>query len=186
MIRRRDGAGELHRGSSFGAFAALSRGEAWSFPALRPYQHEPLHAFTAQVAALALIRVGLDEPPGEDAAWRELLLALTSGEPEAWKLVVEDWSKPTLLQPPVVTAANRGDHKNRLPIPDALDMLITAKNHDVKKERIVQATEEDWLFALVTLQTTEGFLGAGNYGISRMNGGFASRMSLGVRPHPRG
>jgi CRISPR system Cascade subunit CasA len=32
------------------------------------------------------------------------------------------------------------------------------------------------------LQTYQGVLGAGNYGISRMNGGLASRMSLGVRP----
>src|SRR5690606_25438168 len=34
---------------------------------------------------------------------------------------------------------------------------------------------EAWLYALLVLQTTSGFLGAGNYGIIRMNGGFASR-----------
>jgi CRISPR system Cascade subunit CasA len=34
----------------------------------------------------------------------------------------------------------------------------------------------------VSLQTQEGFLGAGNYGVSRMNGGFASRPGLGVAP----
>lgn len=184
MIRWRDGNDGLHRGSLFGAFAALARGEAWSFPALRPHQREPWHAFTVQVAALALIRAGLNEPPGEEQAWRDLLLALTPEHPggEAWALVVDDWSKPALLQPPVVAAGNRAEYKNRLATPDALDMLVTAKNHDVKQERIADASEEDWLFALVTLQTTEGFLGAGNYGVSRMNGGFASRMSLGVRP----
>jgi CRISPR system Cascade subunit CasA len=36
--------------------------------------------------------------------------------------------------------------------------------------------------ALISLQTQEGFLGAGNYGISRMNGGFASRPAIGVVP----
>ena len=90
---------------------------------------------------------------------------------EAWELVVDDWSKPALLQPPTVAATDRAAYKNRLPTPDALDMLVTAKNHDLKQERMVGASEQDWLFALVTLQTTEGFLGAGNYGVSRMNGG---------------
>ena len=184
MIGWRDAEGSLHQGSLFSAFAALARGDAWSFPALRPHQVSPWHAFTVQVAALALIRAGIDALPEDEGTWRDLLLALTPEFPggEAWELVVDDWTKPALLQPPVVAAANRAEYKNRLPTPDALDMLVTAKNHDVKQERIAEASEEDWLFALVTLQTTEGFLGAGNYGISRMNGGFASRMSLGVRP----
>lgn len=184
MISWRDGGGALHRGSLFDVFAALSRGEAWSFPALRPHQREPWHAFLCQVAAQALIRGETDAMPETEDEWRALLLALTPDQPggEAWSLVVDDWSKPALLQPPLVTAANRADYKNRLATPDALDMLVTAKNHDVKQERIADASEEDWLFALVTLQTTEGFLGAGNYGISRMNGGFASRMTMGVRP----
>jgi CRISPR system Cascade subunit CasA len=43
-------------------------------------------------------------------------------------------------------------------------------------------TMDDWLYALVSLQTQEGFLGAGNYGVSRMNGGFASRPGLGLAP----
>jgi len=184
MIGWRDGDGGLHRDSLFGVFAALARGEAWSFPALRPHQREPWHAFTVQVAALALIRSGRDDLPGDEGTWRDLLIALTPDQPdgEAWTLVVDDWSKPALLQPPLVADTNRADYKSRLPTPDALDMLVTSRNHDVKQERMAAADEEEWLFALVTLQTTEGFLGAGNYGISRMNGGFATRMSLGVRP----
>jgi CRISPR system Cascade subunit CasA len=182
MISWRDEAGGLHHGSLFGTFAALARGEAWSFPALRPHQREPWHAFTVQVAALALIRAGIGTPPHDEAAWWELLLALSDGVAEAWELVVDDWTKPALLQPPVVVPANIADYKNTLHTPDALDMLVTAKNHDVKQERMASASEQDWLFALVTLQTTEGFLGAGNYGVSRMNGGFATRMSLGIRP----
>lgn len=182
MIGWRDGDGREHRGSLFATFAALARGEAWSFPALRPHQREPWHAFTVQVAALAVILAARDTLPHGDAEWRDLLLALTPDQPDAWELVVDDWTRPALLQPPIVAAGDRAAYKNVLPTPDALDMLVTAKNHDVKQARMAAASDEEWLFALVTLQTTEGFLGAGNYGISRMNGGFASRMALGVRP----
>ena len=61
-------------------------------------------------------------------------------------------------------------------------MLVTAKNHDLKQAVMTEARAEDWLFALVTLQTMEGFLGAGNYGISRMNGGFANRAAISLAP----
>ncbi|MDJ0278886.1 hypothetical protein QLH51_19005 [Sphingomonas sp. 2R-10] len=182
MIGWQDERGEPQRGTLFAAFAALADGQAWSFSALRPHQREPWHAFTVQVAALALIHAGTDALPTGEVAWRDLLLALTPDSPHAWELVVDDWSKPALLQPPTIAPGDRAAYRNRLPTPDALDMLVTAKNHDLKQERMVAASDEDWLFALVTLQTTEGFLGAGNYGISRMNGGFASRMSLGIRP----
>ena len=176
--------GGLHRDTLFGVFAALARGDTWSFPALRSHQREPWHAFVVQCAAMALIRAGIDDPPGDEVAWRDLLIGLTPDQPDgsAWDLVVDDWTRPALLQPPVVAAANRVDYRGRLATPDALDMLVTAKNHDVKQERMAGAAPEDWLFALVTLQTIEGYLGAGNFGVSRMNGGFATRMSLGIRP----
>lgn len=188
MIRWRDGAGGMAEGDLFAVLAALSAGQVASFPALRPHQREAWHCFLVQVAAMALVRAGCNglppEAPGAANEWRALLLGLTPEWPggEAWQLVTEDWEKPALLQPPVVAAANRADYKARIATPDALDMLVTSRNHDVKAARMVQAREEDWLFALVTLQTMEGFLGAGNYGVSRMNGGFASRMSLGIRP----
>ena len=63
---------------------------------------------------------------------------------------------------------------------DELDMLVTSKNHDLKAGRMRTCQPEDWLYALVSVQTQEGFLGAGNYGISRMNGGFASRPGISV------
>ncbi|WP_019517442.1 hypothetical protein [Sphingomonas sp. Mn802worker] len=182
MIDWQDEHGARHRGSLFAAFAALANGAAWSFPALRPHQREPWHAFTVQVAALALIHADREALPQDQAGWRDLLTALTPDCPEAWELVVDDWSCPALLQPPLVAATDRAAYKNVLTTPDALDMLVTAKNHDVKQARMADADEQEWLFALVTLQTFEGFLGAGNYGVSRMNGGFATRMSLGVRP----
>jgi CRISPR system Cascade subunit CasA len=188
MIRWRDGDGRLYQGSLFAALAALACGDAWSFPALRPHQREPWHAFTVQVAALALIQAGIDQLPADETSWRDLLIGLTPEQPngEAWALVMDDWSKPALLQPPVLVEANRASYKTKaedvLQTPDALDMLVTSRNHDVKQERIGQASDEDWLFALVTLQTMEGIMGAGRYGISRMFGGYGNRMSLGVRP----
>ncbi|MEH3037550.1 MAG: hypothetical protein PGN23_13855 [Sphingomonas adhaesiva] len=182
MIGWRDADDRAHRGSLFAAFAALARGEAWSFPALRPHQREPWHAFTVQVAALAMIHAGETGLPTGEEAWRDLLHGLTPDQPEAWELVVEDWSKPALLQPPLVPGNDPAAYKKIFSTPDLLDMLVTSRNHDVKQQQVSSATDEDWLFSLVTLQTTEGFLGAGNYGISRMNGGFASRMTLGIRP----
>ena len=66
--------------------------------------------------------------------------------------------------------------------PDDLDILLTAKNHDLKQTTATEAAPEDWLFALIDLQTMGGYLGAGNYQIARMNGGYSSRPCLGLAP----
>ena len=66
--------------------------------------------------------------------------------------------------------------------PDALDYIVTAKNHDLKAARIERSSVEQWFYALIALQTMEGFLGRGNYGISRMNSGFGSRPLVGLAP----
>ena len=66
--------------------------------------------------------------------------------------------------------------------PDDLDILVTAKNHDVKQTVATGGAIDDWIFALIDLQTMAGFLGAGNYGIARMNGGFSARPCLGLAP----
>jgi CRISPR system Cascade subunit CasA len=119
----------------------------------------------------------------DESRWQELLRGLTPEFPgdEPWTLVVGDLSKPAFLQPPVPEGAWEV-LKDTEVTPDALDMLVTSKNHDLKAARLETAAPEHWLFALITLQTWEGFLGRGNYGISRMNGGFASRPFIGVAP----
>ena len=66
--------------------------------------------------------------------------------------------------------------------PDDLDVLVTSKNHDLKQTMALDCAVEDWIFALVNLQTMAGFLGSGNYGIARMNGGFSARVCLGLAP----
>lgn len=186
MIRwtNRNGANETT--SLFGVFAALARGDVANFPGLRPHQIDPWHAFTVQVAAMALLKAGATSFPATntEADWKQLLIGLTPSFPdgEAWQMVVDDWTKPALLQPPIVTSANKADYKTTFHTPDQLDLLVTSRNHDLKIARMADATMEHWLFALVALQTGEGFLGAGNYGISRMNGGFSSRLFLRIHP----
>jgi CRISPR system Cascade subunit CasA len=177
---RRAGTSELMSASLPFLFLALARDEVQDFPALRPHQRHPWHAFLVHLAAIALHRAGRATPFSSAKEWHDALLALTPQQPDgcAWCLVAPV-DQPALLQPP----APQGIGQWRpVPTPDALDMLVTSKNHDLKIQRMKHGTPQDWLFALVSLQTQEGFLGSGNYGISRMNGGFASRPGLGVVP----
>lgn len=155
--------------------------EVLSFPALRAHQRFPWHAFLVQIAALALHRAGLEEPPREPERWRELLRGLTPAFPEGepWCLVAPP-DRPALLQAPA--PGGRLDGFKPVPTPDALDMLVTSRNHDLKREAMVGAEPDDWLMALVSLQTQEGVMGAGKYGIARMNGGYGSRPCFSIRP----
>ncbi|WP_326543543.1 type I-E CRISPR-associated protein Cse1/CasA [Pseudorhodoferax sp.] len=174
--------GDLHHGSLPELFAAMVQDEVHDFPALRPHQRHPWHAFLAQLAAIALHRAGQAQVWTDAADWRQALRALTPDDEDGapWCLVAPP-ERPALLQPPV-PGERVADWKNLLLAADELDMLVTSKNHDLKAARARRAEPDDWLFALVSLQTQEGFLGAGNYGISRMNGGFASRPGVGVAP----
>ena len=161
-------------------FAAMAQGEVSVFPGLRPHQRPAWHMFLVQLAVLALWKSGQDEPPTEPKQWVAALRLLTPSHDDApWSLVTQDRRKPAFLQPPVPD-----DPLKWSPVrtPDALDMLITSRNHDLKQEVAQTASAEDWVFALVSLQTAEGFGGAGNQGIARMNGGHSSRPLLGLAP----
>jgi CRISPR system Cascade subunit CasA len=164
-----------------GALAALWSDRIAGFVALRPHQRHAWHAFLVQIGALALLRGSGDDPGESEEAWRLLLRGLTPDQADdgPWCLVGQS-DRPALLQPPLPDGLV--GLKNRLSTPDALDMLVTSKNHDVKAAVMSTAEPDDWLFALLALQTMEGFLGVGNYGISRMNGGFANRPALGIVP----
>jgi CRISPR system Cascade subunit CasA len=163
-------------------FVALADDRIRDFPALRPHQRHPWHAFLVQLAAMALHQAGQAVPFPDAAAWKAALLALTPDDSDgaAWCLMTPP-ERPALMQAPVPEKTLKA-WKNQLLAPDELDMLVTSKNHDLKAARMRQCAPEDWLLALISLQTQEGFLGAGNYGISRMNGGFASRPALGAVP----
>lgn len=166
-----------------GLLSAAMRDRIDDLPAVRPHQRQAVHAFFAQLGALALVAGNERDAPETEEDWSRLLRALTAEFPDdaPWCLVVEDVTKPALLQPPILEGRIEVLKEREL-TPDALDMLVTSKNHDLKAERMRQATAEHWLLALLTLQTMEGFLGAGNYGIARMNGGFASRAMVGTAP----
>ena len=177
--RSTDG-GALHSTSLPQLLAAMAANEVRDFPALRPHQRHPWHAFLVQLGAIALHHAQQSQPWHSAADWRAALLALTPNDPDGspWCLVAPA-DRPALLQAPV-PGENPTTWNNLLHAADALDMLVTSKNHDLKAARARHAQADDWLFALLSLQTQEGFLGAGNYGISRMNGGFASRPGVGV------
>ncbi len=166
-----------------GVLARLGARVNTEFNGLRSHQRHGWHAFLVQLAAIATHRAGDAGCDLDEAAWRNRLMALTDGAPEPWCLVVPDLKKPAFLQPPV-PEGKLERFQRVFDRPDELDVVITAKNHDLKGSRIARPSPEHWLFALVTLQTTEGFLGRGNYGVARMNGGFASRPQVGASPAP--
>ena len=166
-----------------GVIAALARDEVEDFLALRPHQSPGWHMFLVQLAALALHEEGHPDIPEDETAWAALLRGLTPDftEDEPWCLVVADVTQPAFLQPPVPDGVTLS--KN-VPSADALDLLITSRNHDLKQAVARSGQPEDWLFALVSLQTGEGYGGAGNRGIARMNGGSSSRCMLALAPLP--
>ena len=165
-------------------FAAMARGEVQGFPAMRPHQRPAWHMFLVQLGALALWSAGRPTVSEEPADWVAILRGLTPDHADdaPWCLVVEEPARPAFLQPP----DPGGLAWSPLATPDALDLLITSRNHDLKQTIATEASPEDWVFALVSLQTSEGYGGRWNYGIARMNGGSSSRPMLGLAPANEG
>ena len=166
-----------------GLLAALASGEVSGFQALRAHQRPAWHMFLVQLGALAAWTAKLNGLPEDEASWASALRSLTPQHPgdEPWSLIVEDWSKPAFMQP-----ADPGGLKwSATQTPDDLDLLITSRNHDLKQEIGHGGTPEDWLLALVSLQTCEGFGGRSNYGVARMNGGHSSRPTVSLAPTKR-
>ena len=168
-------------------YEALMADKVDAFPALRPHQRHAWHAFLVQLGAMALYRAGLSEPPAAAEEWRELIRGLTSDYPndEPWQLVVEDITKPAFMQPPASTSDKLAEYKSAVETPDELDMLVTSKNHDLKSAVATQTKEDDWIFALITLQTMAGFDGSKTYGISRMPSGYGNRPAFSITPSTR-
>lgn len=166
-----------------GVLEALSGGEAVDgFPGLQPHQWPAWHAFLTQVAALASLDAG---PGADEEEWRARLRGLTASysADEPWCLVVEDLAQPAFMQPPVPEGSLRSfDGPYDAPDASALDLLVTATNHDVKMERQANAGADHWLFDLIAFQTFSGYSGKGNYGVIRMNAGYATRPLVGLTP----
>jgi CRISPR system Cascade subunit CasA len=162
----------------------LSSENLLSFEALQAHQQQAWYSFLVQLAAMAVAREADGELPSDPAGWRDVLAGLADGSEAAWQLVVGDLSEPAFLQSPMRNedSLDEAGYKSDLSSPDDLDMLVTSKNHDVKQHRISNPRAEHWIFALVTLQTLEGYMGRGNYGIVRMNGAYANRPLVGLTP----
>ena len=161
-------------------FAAMTCQEVAGFAALRPHQHSCWHMFLVQLAVLAGQSAKQLELPEDSESWETLLRALTPdfGQDEPWRLIVNDSAVPAFLQPP-----DPGGLKwKQVVTADDLDLLITAKNFDLKQSMANDSRPEDWLFALMSLQTMAGYLGRGSHGIARMNKGASSRPLLGLAP----
>ena len=158
--------------------AAMARGEVTDFTALRPHQRPAWHMFLVQLAVLALSRAGETALVSDETKWRDCLRSLTPDFPddEPWCLV-SPGAKPAFIQPPVHDAGGEV-----VMTPDALDMLITTRGHDLKMAVARQAEPQDWIYALVSLQTMEGYGGPTWYGIARMNGGSSSRAMVTLAP----
>ena len=163
-------------------FSRLAGNAVDGFPGLAVHQGQAWFQFLAQLGALALLYGQTEEPPDDPKIWRDLLANLTPDcADSAWNLVAEP-TEPAFLQPPT---ANVDAYKLAAETPDALDVLVTAKNHDRKQAQAVDGGPHLWLYALVALQTTQGYSGRGNPGIARMNGGLSSRVLIDRRPGPR-
>ena len=168
-------------------FASLLDDIVDTFPALRPHQRHAWHSFLVQLGAVAVQRAGIDALPTQAEEWTALLHGLTPDYPdcEPWQLVVDDITKPAFMQPPTRSVAKEADYNKPVETPDELDILVTAKSYDLKAAVALEAKVDDWIFALISQQTMGGFDGAGNYGISRMNGGLGSRSAVSLAPSAR-
>jgi len=170
-----------------GLFALLARNSVDAYTGLRAHQEDPWHVFLVQLAASILARFPASPLPGDPGYWRDGLLDLADGRASAWSLLVEDVTLPAFLQHPwsswEAEAQDYGARRRsggwiwqpKARTPDELDVLLTSKNHDIKMSRVGPDAIEAWLYALLVYQTTSGYLGQGNYGIIRMNGGHGSR-----------
>ena len=165
-------------------YAALIDGTIDTFVGLRPHQQHAWHAFLVQLGVIAMERAGLQSIPDDARTWHSIIqnLTLDYTDDEPWHLIVDDVLQPAFMQPPVKTIEKIEDYKHKEMTPDALDILVTAKNHDVKASVARLNNIDDWIFSLITLQTMAGYDGNGNYGISRMNGGHASRVAFSLAP----
>ena len=180
LIRVQLREGRAARWSLPQVYSGLVADQIVAFPALRPHQRHAWHAFLCQLGAVALHRAGLQGTVDTDDEWRELMRGTTPEftDDQPWCLVVEEPIEPAFMQSPSDLSTFRGWKRT----PDDLDILVSAKNHDIKQTVAVHGSPEDWLFALIDLQTMGGYLGRGNQPIARMNGGYSSRPCVGLAP----
>lgn len=175
--------GESEKVSLPGLLAAYSADRVDQLVYLRPHQEAMFHGFMVSLAFMAMELAGeAKEGAGlstDAARWRELLRGLTSEFPsdEPWHLLVDDVTKPAFMQCPC-EAAEAAQYTGLSSSPQELDVLVASKSHDVKPGKLGGFGVEQlelWVYALVSLHGDAAYMGAGNYGSMRKNGGYATR-----------
>ena len=167
--------------------AALGDDRVEALTGLQRHQSDIFHIFLCYLAG-SVMNQSIESNCEKDVAfWRDGLRKLAGREDDlAWELVVDNPIKPAFMQPPAPSMeVFEKDYKLKAETPDAMDVLQTAKNHDVKMARAASADSEAWALALISLQTASGVLGRGNYGIARMNSGLGSRICVGWQENRR-
>ena len=130
LIRYKRNDGKIVKASLPQVYAELMANDVAAFPALRPHQRHAWHAFQVQLAAVAMHKARLFEPPTDTDEWLGILRNLTQDEypnDEPWYLVVDDFTNPAFMQPPASSEDKISDYKNTVVTPDELDMLVTSQ-----------------------------------------------------------
>lgn len=170
-------AGNGPEGASLpGVLARLSAGEDLGFPGLTAYQRQGWFCFLVQLAAQALAAADETEIPETADEWRGLVAALAGPDADTAFSLIAPADRPAFLQPPVRDPAALARFKGPEMASDAIDLLNTARNHDVKSKKIRNCQPYHWIYSLINLQTRQGYFGKGKYGIARMNGGDSARV----------
>jgi CRISPR system Cascade subunit CasA len=156
--------------------AALGLDRVESLPGLQRHQEDAFHIFLCYLAGAVLARESQTDPCQSAEFWLEGIRRLTGREDDcAWTLVVEDVTLPAFMQAPVPKDELFEKKFSIIKTSsDALDVLPTSKNHDLKSSRAFDAEMDDWVFALISFQTMSGYT-AKHQGISRMSSGYGSR-----------
>ncbi len=133
---------------------------------LQRHQEDAFYVFLCYLAGAVLAREGDWNPVRGEDFWRERLRAL-AGEAgdDAWRLVVDDLTRPAFMQPPQPSVA-QGEAKWSafIEAADVIDGTELAKNHDVKRSRATHAKPYEWIYALVSGHFNAGYSKGGKSG----------------------
>jgi len=158
-----------------GVLFRLMNREDLEFLRVRPHQEEAWFAFLVQLGALCE-DLGIN-PLASVKDFQEALFALADYFEPSWCLLTSP-AYPAFMQP----LCEKGWGNDAWTTPDDIDVLITSRAHDVKPRLMVHPELEDWVYALVSVQTTWGYGGAGNYGCLRNRGPYSARMFARIVP----
>ncbi len=164
-----------------GLLAALGQDQVESLPGLQRHQEDALHMFLCYLAGAALVRAAKDDPRQDLGFWTEALRRMAGRTDDcAWTLLVADPTKPAFMQSPLASEDEfLKEFKTERYTPDAIDVLLTAKNHDIKSTKSMSPQTDEWVYALISMQTMSGYI-LKHQGIARMNSGLGSRACVSV------